>query len=142
MPAGTKYAPINVSEYGSKDLNAALRGDLFQAAAGQETTRDFLISDDSLIDGAIVHVLNSALGDKLKCQVVDKNNIFGYGANTVLGQYVTDWYINPSKTEQLDFTCPYPAKIYSGLYLRVVYSSTGASPVDVIVNYKLHKVLS
>lgn len=142
MPSGTKYAPININEYGAKDLNAALRGDLFQAVAGENTTRDLLITDDSLVDGAIVHVINSALGDKLKCQVIDKDNIFGYGANTVLGQYVTDWYINPAKTEQLDFTCPYPAKIYAGLYLRVVYISVGTNNVDVIVNYKLHKVLA
>lgn len=141
MPSATKYAPISIVEYGAKDLNAALRGTKFVATAGTDTSNDLLISDDSLIDGAIVHVIGAVLGDKLKCQVIDKDNVLGAGANYVAGQYVTDWYINPEKTEQLDYQCQYPAKIYAGLYLRVIYTSVGGANVDVICNYKLHKVL-
>ena len=37
---------------------------------------------------------------------------------------------------------PYPAKVYAGLYLRLIYTSTGASNVAVAINYSLHKVLS
>lgn len=139
MPTG--YAPTSAREYSSKDLSSAFRGALFQADPGRDTENDFKIMEDSLVDGALVIAIGSALGDKIKCQVVDVDGIMGMGAGAVLGQYVSDWYMNPSKTEQLDFTSAYPAKIFKGLYLRVCYTSVGESPVNVIINYKLHKVM-
>jgi hypothetical protein len=141
MPVGTKYAPAKKSDYGAKDLNAALTGTKFIAAASQETTHDFLISEDHLIDGAQLITVGANAGDKVKCQVIDKDNVLGYGQNVVLGEYVKDWYLDPSSSKQLEYESNYPAKIYGGLYLRTVYTSTGAVPVTVIVNYLLHKVL-
>lgn len=138
---GSKYSPGSVKDYSAKDLNIALRGCKFVANAGQVTTNDFLINDDTLINGAIVIVLNSSLGDTIACQVIDKDNVLGYGTNVVLAQYCVDWYMNPSETEQLDFMCQYPAKIITGLYLRTLYTSVGITNSDVIVNYRLHKVL-
>ena len=138
---GSKYAPINKDQYGSKDINADLRGNRFTATAGESTTNDFLISDDTLVDGAILIAIGSALGDNITCQVVDKDNVLGLGAGAVLGQYVTDWFMNPQASVQLDFVSPYPAKLYGGLYLRLIYVSVGLTNVEVIVNYKLHKVL-
>ena len=141
MPIGTKYAPAKKADYGSKDLNASLMGTKFTASAGVETTHDFLIAEDHLIDGAQLVVITGILGDKVKCQVVDKDNVLGYGENVVLGEYVKDWYINPSESKQLEYESNYPAKIYGGLYLRTIYTSTGENSVEVIVNYLLHKIL-
>lgn len=141
MPIGTKYAPSKKLDYGSKDLNAALTGTKFTATAGQETIHDFLIAEDHLIDGALLVVINGALGDKVKCQVIDKDNILGYGQNIVLGEYVKDWYINPSASKQLEYESSYPAKIYGGLYLRTIYTSQGTESPEVIINYLLHKIL-
>jgi hypothetical protein len=137
----SKYAPTSNREYGSKDLNTNLKGVLFTATAGQTTTNDLQITDDHLIDGAIIITNGAALGDKLSCQVIDKDNIMGYGANTVLGQYATDWYIDPESTRQLNYESIYPAKLFAGLYLRIVYTSVGGSDVNVIANYRLHKIL-
>jgi hypothetical protein len=137
----SQYAPTSSSQYSSKDLNANFKGNLFSATAGNVTNNDMLISDDHLIDGATLICINAAIGDKMTMQVVDKDNVMGYGANVVLGQYVTDWYVNPNESKQLDFQSAYPAKIYTGLYLRLIYTSTGSTNVDVIVNYRLHKIL-
>lgn len=137
----TNYAPIKVSDFSSKDLNLVLQGTMFTALPGQATTHDFLITQDSLIMGAFVIVLDAALGDKIKCEVVDVNNVLGYGPGVVLGQYAVDWYMNPRSAEQLNFSAPYPAKLVTGLYLRVVYASVGITSVPVIVNYNLHKIL-
>lgn len=138
----SKYAPASFQEYSAKDLNTNLRGCHFNCAPNQTTINDYVITDDCLLDGANLHTINANLGDKITAQVIDKDNIFGYGHNVVLGQYVTDWFINPMRTEQLDYTSRYPAKIFAGLYLRIIYTSTSNSvPVDVIVNYKLHKIL-
>jgi len=141
MPSNTKFAPTSSQQYSSKDLNANFKGNLFSATAGTTTTNDMQITDDHLIDGATLVCIAATIGDKITMQVVDKDNVMGFGANTVLGQYVTDWYINPNESKQLDFQSMYPAKIYSGLYLRMLYTSVGATNVDVIVNYRLHKVL-
>lgn len=141
MASNTKYAPTHYDQYSSKDLNANFKGTKFTANAGQTTNNDLLISDDMLIDGGMLVALNSTLGDKVNLQVIDKDNILGYGANTVLGQYMTDWYMNPDASTQINFQNTYPAKLYAGLYLRVVYISVGQTDIDVIVNYRLHKVL-
>ncbi len=141
MASNTQFAPTNTDQYSAKDLNASHKGTKFTAIAGQATSHDLAITDDVLIDGGVLVVLNGVIGDKITFQVVDIDNIKGYGANTVLGQYKTDWYINPQESVQLDFTSRYPAKVFAGLYLRVVYTSTGSNNLDVIVNYKLQKVL-
>lgn len=138
---GSKYAPTAADQYGSKDLNTSLQGVRFTAAPGVETVNDHLIADDHLVDGATLIALSAALGDTITCQVVDKDNNFGYGAGFVLGQYVTNWYMNPAESIQLNFKSSYPAKIYGGLYLRLKYLSVGNTAVEVIVNYTLHKVL-
>lgn len=137
----SQYAPTTGTQYSSKDLNADFQGFKFTATAGVTTTGDYKILNDSLIDGAVVLVKNSALGDKVTLQVIDIDNIIGYGANVVLGQYVTNWYINPDSTFQVDLKSAYPAKILAGLYLRVSYTSVGANNVDFLINYKLHKIL-
>lgn len=137
----SKYAPISGDQFGAKDLNAALQGSRFTAAPGVETVNDYFIADDHLVDGAVLIALSSSLGDTVSCQVVDVNNVLGYGAGVVLGQYVTSWYMNPQASVQLNFKSSYPAKIYGGLFLRLKYNSVGNTPVEIIVNYILHKVL-
>lgn len=138
---GSKYAPTSINEYGAKDINTSLQGVNFTAAAGIETINDFLIADDHLIDGAILTAIGSSLGDFVTCQVIDKNNVIGYGLNVVLGQYVTNWYMNPSLSRQIDFNSNYPAKIFGGLFLRIKYQSVGMAPVPITCNYFLHKIL-
>jgi hypothetical protein len=137
----SKYAPLSSVQYSSKDLNAAHKGMKFSANASTQTVQDMQITDDVLIDGAVLITINAALGDKASFQVIDKDNVLGMGTNVVLGQYITDWYINPSETKQLEFSSIYPAKVFAGLYLRAIYDSVGSQAVDVIVNYKLHKIL-
>jgi hypothetical protein len=138
---GSKCSPSNFKEYSAKDLNTQLYGTKFVATAGTTTNNDFYITDDCLIDGAVFVTINSALGDYIDCQVVDVDNILGYGAGTVLGQYVYNWYVNPNETFQFNYESKYPAKIFGGLYLRFSYVSVGTTNVDIIVNYTLHKVL-
>jgi hypothetical protein len=138
---GSKYKPASDKEYSANDLNADFQGHKFTATAGQTTSSDYQVLNDCLIDGAMVFAKSAAIGDKVTFQIIDKDNVMGLGANTVLGQYVTDWYINPDSTFQADFKSAYPAKLIYGLYLRTVYDSTGANDVTFIINYKLHKIL-
>lgn len=137
----SQFNPNSQAQYSKSDLNADFKGLKFAATAGATTSGDLLLSHDYLIDGAIFFAKGAAMGDYVNFKIIDKDNVMGYGANTVLGQYVTTWYINPDSTFQADMKSIYPAKIFSGLYLRMDYISTGGTNVDVIINYKLHKVL-
>jgi hypothetical protein len=138
----SKYAPINIAEYGAKDLNANFQGTKFSSFPSTSTTHDFKVDDDHILDGCEISAIGQiALGDYFIGQVVDKDNILGFGAGVILNQFVPKWFLVPGVIRQLDFSSRYPAKILNGLYLRIIYVSTGLTPVDVIVNYKLHKIL-
>ena len=141
MPINTKYSPSHSSQYSAKDINADFRGFKFTADAGQATTHEWAAPYDIIIDGGAMSTIGASLGDSVSLQVIDKDNILGYGANTVLGQYVTNWFMNPQESVQINFQNGYPAKIVGGLYLRAIYYSVGGTDVEVILNYRLHKVL-
>lgn len=138
----SKYAPINSSEYGAKDLNSNFQGTFFTAVNSTTTQHDYLVTDDHIIDGSEISVIGDpALGDYLIAQVVDKDNVLGYGVNVTLNTFIPKWYVVPGIIKQINSESKYPAKIYSGLYLRIKYVSVGLVNVDVVVNLKLHKVL-
>jgi hypothetical protein len=137
----TKFKPQSKLDYSCDSLNTNLKGTRFTALGNQVTIYDFLITEDNLIDGAQLHCIGANLKDKITFQVVDKDNVLGTGLNKVLGQYVTDWHINPQITEQFNYVSEYPAKLLSGVYLRIIYTSAGASSVEVLTNFRLHKVL-
>ncbi len=142
MATGTTFRPDKYSELGALNLLFDARGVKATASANNTTNIDMLVSDDSLITGVHLLVNNAAFGDKVTLQVVDKDNVLGLGAGTVLRQPATDWYIASDVQTQLAASSLYPAKIVAGLYLRVVYTSVAllTSPT-VAINYHLHKVL-
>jgi hypothetical protein len=107
--------------------------------AGQYKNIDYILTDDCFITGGMLKSQTSNFGDYANFQVVDINNMLGYGANYVISQFLTNWYIGSDKEEQINEDFPYPAKIPAGLALRVVYYSTGTTDVQVCVNYRLHK---
>lgn len=137
----SKYSPGSKSEYGAKDLNLDVKGAKYEVTANSTQDLDFLISDDCIMDGMIIDVIDHALGDKVTFQVIDKDNILGYGANVVLKQFGTDVYMAPGIVRQVNAESVYPAKVFAGLYLRIKYTSVGTSNPTVLVRYNLHKIL-
>ena len=119
--------------------------------AGTTANIDLKITDDHLITGVQMSANNANFGDSVSLQVVDKDEmleaIYGsaitaeYPNYPILRQFATNWRINSDTQVKLDKDKLYPAKIIDGLYLRVVYTSTGSTDVDIITNYELHKVL-
>lgn len=78
-------------------------------------------------------------GDWIEVQVVDKDNILGYGAGLVLGWVIRKWIlvggseyheINPPKYDFLSSK----RKIPAGIYVRVIYHGTGTP--NVIASYE------
>jgi len=102
---------------------------------------DFLLVDDAFITGANFQTFGATFGDTANLQVIDTNGTFSGHAGYVLNQFVTNWVVgtDASGANTLLLEVPYPAKLYATMTLRLVYTNTGTNPVQVGINYLLHK---
>jgi len=139
MPTNTTYNPPNMMSFVKTALNFDARGFSTIVTAGTTSHIDFTLTDDMLITGAWVVTNNGNYGDTASLQVIDTNGTFTGVPGTVLNTFMTNWYLPPQTSEQFDIA--YPAKIFAGLTLRIIYTSTGSNNVFVAINYKLHRVL-
>ena len=139
MPSGTTYHPYRSNELDANKVISAAQGVSTNFIANTSSNLDLTMTDDCLLTGLVFFTVNANNGDFANLQVVDTTGITGYPAGTVLAQFATNWYVNPS--QQLAMDIQYPAKIIAGLTLRMVYTNTGSSPVFSAINYKLHKCL-
>ncbi len=113
-----------------------------EVAAGQTGSVDFKIENYSgenftskYLNGAEIYCSNASVGDWAEAQIVDVDNILGYGANTVLKSYVKKMFIFPNVRQVI--TASAPGQIPVGLYIRIVYHSTGATSPVLYVNYDI-----
>lgn len=140
LTGATDYKPLRNEDFNSNALNFKGQGATGSCIAGGTVNVDLKIDFDSVLTGGYVILKGQTFGDTVKQQVIDKDNILGMGANTVLNEFVTNWYVSESIQAQPMIVPGYPAKILQNLYLRVVYSCP-ATNVSVAVNYLLHKVM-
>ena len=87
------------------------------------------------MDGIQYKATNAVDGDRMHFQVVDIDNIFGYGAGLVLDEFGCDWPVAYDKTDVIRL---YKAKLVPGLYIRIVYISIGTVD-DVKLNVGLFR---
>lgn len=79
--------------------------------------------------------------DWIEVQVVDKDNIFGFGAGFILGWVIRKWILSggeenhPIDPPKYDFLSS-KRKIPSGIYLRVIYHGTGQPNVITCYEYE------
>lgn len=124
--------------------NARFKGYSGTATKNTTTDLDFLIPDNRIILGARMIVSNHVLGDKFTTQVIDIDNVIGHGANTVISEYVTDWYVDHGSTNQGDVIVPekLAGAIPNGTYIRFKYTSIGTVfDVSVKVNFYLYEFI-
>jgi hypothetical protein len=119
------------------------------AAAGQTSELDFAIgAEDRYINGLRLILDGHAIGDTVDLKVVDVDSIIPvqvralYPSWPVLKQFGIAWNVDHTKADQGRDTFNFVAKINAGLYLRVGYTSTGESDVDVKINAFLHKKIA
>lgn len=94
------------------------------------------VNKDSFMDGIQYYACDAVAGDKMTFQIVDVDNILGYGAGTVLDEFGEDWGVMPDTHDTLRL---YKAKLIKDLYIRIIYTSTGtASDVKFICNLFRH----
>lgn len=139
MPTGTTFNPNKTADFERIKLTFNARGASATIPAGTTSSIDLLMTDDCLLTGAWLVTNDGNYGDSINFQIIDSAGTFTGTPGTVMLQAITDWFTVPTTDVQIDMI--YPAKIYTGLALRIVYTSTGSSDVFVAINYKLHKVL-
>lgn len=98
---------------------------------------DFKIENgNKLIHGAIFYAKDAEIGDYVSAKVIDIDNILGYGAGTILKEWIVKWYVIPN--QQMKITQDSAGEVLEGLYLRLSYTSVGTvNDVKVLVNYYL-----
>lgn len=134
------YKPVKVSDFEASKLRFFAMGVSIPCTAGVSSVLDIKLNDDYLITGSQCVVNNGTYGDNFKIEIVDVDNIIGYGAGVILNVFADGWRIRKG-----DYTfaieVPYPAKIYADLYIRITYTSIGTTDPGISFNLLLHKVL-
>ena len=120
--------------YSSTD-RSRFRGVLYSVPAGASVGFDLLLDQAVRLHGGDYWVRGPALGDSMSFQVVDVNDVLGGGAGAVVTEYVTDLPVAPWDHAR-ELQSPTAAVIPAGLYLRVIYRSTGQEPVALGVTYR------
>lgn len=131
-----------VSDMDADKVKFRGKGIAFTATAGTSTSYDYKLTEARLIDGTRLILKNHVFGDSVKFQVVDVDNIIGYGAGTVLDEFADSWFFAEDKQEQTDTRLPYSAEVIANLYIRIIYDSIGASDVLVQCNLFAHKYMA
>lgn len=113
------FNPVNVSDFTKDKLNKDCQGIINTIVTVNTATNiDFTLTDDEIIAGGHVFLVKDATwGDYVDFQIV-------HPTNGVLIQFITNWPINPDVKQQQIPISNYPAKIITGLILRIIYHST------------------
>lgn len=114
------------------------RGAAFSGSVTGNSTQDidYLLTDERYVNGGRLIIDNLGADDRITFQVVDKDNVLGFGAGVVLDQFITGYYIPLDAT--LEIKLDYPARIAAGLYLRLKYTSTHELGCSIKCNLFLH----
>lgn len=86
-------------------------------------------------DGVQYYAKDAEVFDKVSFQVVDVDNILGYGAGFIVEEFAEENYVMPNCGVKMIL---YKSKLVPGLYVRIKYESTGATDVKFVCNILRH----
>ena len=92
------------------------------------------VNKKSYFDGVEYYAKDAELGDYVQFQLVDKDNILGYGAGYMVEEF-SNIYVAPN---ELNHIVLYKAKLVPNLYARIKYVSTGSTDVKFMANMLRH----
>lgn len=107
--------------------------------AGTTGNIDYKITEAKYINGINIILKNHKFDDCINFQIVDVDNILGNGAGVVLDTFGETWFVAEDIQNQSIIKIEYPASIVKDLYIRIKYTSTGTTNVEVKANLFLHK---
>jgi hypothetical protein len=134
------YNPETVKEF--EKSKVSLSG---QSAYGECTVTDITILtpvnidltlvDDFLLTGGTLIVKGGHMEDMVYMQVI--HPLYG-----VVDEFISGFRILADSQKQFELSSPYPAKLPTGLILRVKYVPFAWIGIrDIAINYMLHKIL-
>ena len=135
--AGKDPDKVILSPFATTD-NYHFRGQglQFTVPAGATIDHDVYIPEERMIDGSMIWVGTPVYGCTVDLQVVDLAGTLA-PAGTVLDEFATGWQLHPS-TQNVKKP-GYPAKLYSGLYVRIKFTNPSANEITVYGNLDLHE---
>jgi hypothetical protein len=109
-------------------------GARFTAIAGATTPYDYELPVDlKLFSGTFWVNSDATIGDMISFAVVDVNGIVS-PPGTVIREYVDDIYVVPDERRMLQ--SGQASDLAAGLFLRTTYASTGATNVEVLMDWQ------
>ena len=106
----------------------------------KDTTQnvDLKLTEDMYCDGGFLYASDAEFGDYIKSQVIDIDDILGYGENYVLKTWIEKWYVIPNQIMHVKVN--QGGAISANLYLRLKYTSIGTiNDVQFAINYHLYR---
>ena len=130
--------PKVVQVLGSDTLTLCPFGALLSPGANTTTNCDVPLPATMVLSGGILFSPNAVMGDYIAISVVDKDNVTGQGGTpdnpTILGTYVLNFYIMPGIENRLE-DVSISESLPQGVYMRIIYTSVGTIPPNVIINF-------
>lgn len=93
------------------------------------------VNKSTVFDGVEYYAANADNFDEITFQIVDKDNILGYGAGFVVEEFGDAAFVMPNSHVLLRF---YRSQIVPNLYIRAKYTSTGNTDVKFSMNLMRH----
>lgn len=129
----------HLSQMDADNVSYKVQGFSGSAPVNTATNIDWKFPEARYLTGGQLLVNGGSWGDTVKVQVVDVDNIYGFGAGAVLGEHVSNFMINPAVCLQISIECPYVALIPANIYIRIRYTNTSLStPVSIAMNMFSH----
>ena len=136
---GGKFSNMSISFKGFKDhagFGVFEKGYRCVAIAGQTTIFNHSYSSDVYLEGIKLYIGETANdGDYVEFEVVDIDNILGYGANFVVSKMAETKYVKPNQ-EYLRISDAIKT-VPQGFYMRLKYISTGTQNVILYLDHLL-----
>ena len=133
--------PSRAYAFSTSDFEFAPQAALDTCTAG--STKAVLLAMDGtkyMNGGKLITDGHGAFGDWVSADVIDHDNLLGYGVDTVLKTWIQKWYVDAKACEDTIVT-PYAGKPPAGMYLRLTYHSVGATDVGFALNLLVHKAI-
>ena len=133
QPGTSQYAPGSWSTLCAQQVQPNTIGIQATITAGQQQNVDTKIANDSLIRGIELLANGQAFGDTVTVQVVDVDGTY-FPPGTVLSTPVSNFNMISDQQKQASYEAVAPFKMIGGLYVRMVYNSTGEANVQLAAN--------
>lgn len=121
------------------NLKFRAKGISFECASEAYTVQDYELTENFFCNGAEVLFYTQETHSHVTFQVVDKNNVLGFGENLVLDTFVDNWNLSAKVDRNGPITLNYPALLRLGLFIRITVFNASLLNTTCFVNLFLHQ---